>query len=110
VIIKFLDSSTGCYKNGIVAIRPWAQIMKMTVEVSDELYRRAKAEATLRSRQLCDLVDEGLRLVLDAPPKSRCDLSPSELTKRSRGLVNSGVPDLASDPKHLVSLGRDGSA
>ena len=43
--------------------------MKTTVEVSDDLYRRAKAEAALRGRKLKDLVEEGLRLVLEAPAK-----------------------------------------
>ena len=39
--------------------------MKTTVDVSDELYRRAKSEAALRGRKLKDLVEEGLRLVLE---------------------------------------------
>ena len=39
--------------------------MKTTVEVSDDLYRRAKSEAALRGRELKDLVEEGLRLVLE---------------------------------------------
>ena len=38
--------------------------MKTTVEVPDDLYRRAKAEAALRGRKLKDLIEEGLRLVL----------------------------------------------
>jgi hypothetical protein len=33
--------------------------LKTTVEVSDDLYRRAKAEAALRGRKLKDLVEEG---------------------------------------------------
>jgi hypothetical protein len=81
--------------------------MKTTVEVSDDLYRRAKAEAALRGRRLRDLVEEGLRLVLDAPPKARrSDLA--GLTKRARGIIDSGVPDLASNPKHLAGFGDDG--
>ncbi len=45
--------------------------MKTTVDVSDELYRRAKSEAALRGRKLKDLVEEGLRLVLETPrPKA----------------------------------------
>jgi hypothetical protein len=44
--------------------------MKTTVEVSDDLYRRAKAEAALRGRKLKDLVEEGLRLVLGCAPPS----------------------------------------
>ena len=33
--------------------------MKTTVEVPDDLYRRAKAEAALRGRKPKDLVEEG---------------------------------------------------
>ena len=39
--------------------------MKTTIEVSDELYRRAKAVAALEGRRLKDLVEEGLRHVLE---------------------------------------------
>ena len=45
--------------------------MKTTVEVSDDLYRRAKAEAGAQGRKLNDLVEEGLRLILEAPPRSQ---------------------------------------
>jgi len=44
--------------------------MKTTVEVPDDLYRRAKAEAALRGLKLKDMIEEGLRLVLAAPPGS----------------------------------------
>jgi hypothetical protein len=81
--------------------------MKTTIEVPDDLYRRAKAEAALRGRKLKDLVEEGLRLVLQAPRKARRQPSLSALMKRGRGLVNSGVPDLASNPEHLKGFGRD---
>jgi hypothetical protein len=40
-------------------------VIKITIEVSDDLYRRAKSEAALRGRKLKDLVEEGLRLVLE---------------------------------------------
>ena len=83
--------------------------MKTTVEVPDELYRRAKAAAALRGRKLKDLVEEGLRLVLDAPRKTRQKRSLAELMKDARGVVSSGVPDLASNPKHLARFGRDAS-
>jgi hypothetical protein len=82
--------------------------MKTTIEVPDELYRRAKAEAALRGRKLRDLVEEGLRLVLEAPRRTRHHPSLAELTKSARGMIDSGVPDLASNPRHLVGFGRDG--
>lgn len=84
------------------------RVMKTTVEVSDELYRRAKSEAALRGRRLKDLVEEGLRLVL-ATRRPSPDLSLAELMKRARGSVNSGLGDLASNPEHLKSFGRDAS-
>jgi predicted component of type VI protein secretion system len=81
--------------------------MKTTVEVPDDLYRRAKAEAALRGRRLKDLVEEGLRLVLEAPRKTRRHPSLARLMKRARGVVDSGVRDLASNPEHLAGFGRD---
>ena len=82
--------------------------MKTTVEVPDELYRHAKAEAALRGRKLKDLIEEGLRLVLEAPRKTRRRPSLAGLMKGARGAINSGVPDLASNPRHLAGFGRDG--
>jgi hypothetical protein len=81
--------------------------MKTTVEVPDDLYRRAKAEAALRGRKLKDLVEEGLRLVLASPQKERKRSSLAELMKDARGVVDSGVSDLASNPEHLAGFGRD---
>jgi len=81
--------------------------MKTTVEVPDDLYRQAKAEAALRGRKLKDLIEEGLRLVLEAPPKSRRNPSLAELMKHAQGMIDSGVPDLASNPEHLKGFGRD---
>ena len=81
--------------------------VKTTVEVPDDLYRRAKAEAALRGRKLKDLVEEGLRLVLDAPRTQRRQPSLAGLMKRARGVVDSGVPDLGSNPAHLKGFGHD---
>ena len=80
--------------------------MKTTVELSDELFRRAKAEAALRGRKFKDLVEEGLRLVLQTPRGGRPQPSLEELMAPARGVVDSGVPDLASNPKHLKGFGR----
>ncbi len=82
--------------------------MKTTVEVSDDLYRRAKSEAALRGRKLKDLVEEGLRLVLETPRPSR-HRRLVELMKPARGIVDSGINDLASNPEHLKSFGRNAS-
>ena len=81
--------------------------MKTTVELSDELFRRAKAAAALRGRRLKDMIEEGLRLVLETPSGERARPSLEKLMKEARGVVDSGVPDLASNPKHLKDFGRD---
>ncbi len=81
--------------------------MKTTVELPDELFRRAKAAAALRGRRLKDMIEEGLRLVLEMPPGERARPSLEELMKEARGVVDSGVSDLASNPKHLKDFGRD---
>jgi hypothetical protein len=81
--------------------------MRATIEIPEYLYRRAKAEAARRGRKLQDLIEEGLRLVLEAPRKSRRPPSLAGLMKRARGVVDSEVPDLASNPDHLKGFGRD---
>lgn len=43
--------------------------MKATIEIEDDLYRRAKVEAALRGRKIKELVAEGLQRILnDSPP------------------------------------------
>ena len=83
--------------------------MKTTVELSDDLYRRAKSEAALRGRKLKDLIEEGLRLVLNATPPMASRSTLAELMQHASGLVESGVPDLASNPRHLQGFGHDAS-
>lgn len=81
--------------------------MKTTVELSEELFRRAKAEAALRGRKFKDLVEEGLRLVLQTPRRERARPSLEDLMKPARGVVDSGLPDLASNAKYLRGFGRE---
>ncbi|MGH6922697.1 MAG: hypothetical protein ACRED5_02910 [Propylenella sp.] len=81
--------------------------MKTTVEVPDELYRQAKAEAALRGRKLKDLVEEGLRLALNTPREASVRPSLAELVKDAMGVVDSGISDLGSNDAHLAELGRD---
>lgn len=81
--------------------------MKTTIEVPDDLYRRAKAEAALRGRRVKDLVEEGLRLVLEKPPASPKRATLAELMESARGIMSSDVPDLATNPRHMEGFGRD---
>jgi predicted component of type VI protein secretion system len=81
--------------------------MKITIELPDDLYRQARAEAAVRGRTLKDIVAEGLRIVLAAPRKTKGQRSLARLMRHGRGIVNSGVSDLASNPDHVASFGRD---
>jgi hypothetical protein len=81
--------------------------MKTTVKIPDDLHRRAKREAERRGHKLSDLIEEGLRLVVERAPKTRRQPSLASLMKSARGIINSGVPDLGSNPKHLAGFGRD---
>jgi len=71
--------------------------MKTTVKVPDDLYRKAKATAALSGCTLRDLVEEGLRLVVERPVKTRHRERLAELMKPACGIVDSGAPDLASN-------------
>ena len=42
--------------------------MRTTIDIPDELFRRVKSEAALRGSKLKDLVEEGLRAVVDKIP------------------------------------------
>jgi hypothetical protein len=81
--------------------------MKTTIELPDDLYRSAKLEAAASGRKLKDLVEEGLRHVLKAPPRPASRPTLAELVKDVYGAVNSGIPDLGSNKKHLEGFGRD---
>jgi predicted component of type VI protein secretion system len=80
--------------------------MTTTVDIPEELLRRAKSEAALRGRKLKDLVEEGLRLVLKSPREAEGRPTLAELMKDARGVVSSGIPDLGSNKKHLAGFGR----
>jgi hypothetical protein len=81
--------------------------VKTAVELPDELYRRAKVEAASRGRTLKDLVEEGLELVLETPRGARARPDLALLMRDARGVVDSGIPDLASNPEHLAGFGVD---
>jgi hypothetical protein len=85
--------------------------MRTTVDISDELFRRAKVAAALRNLKFKDLVEEGLLRVLECPeaPKGKKKKPETvyDLIKDACGIVASGVDDLATNPKYLDGLGRD---
>ena len=91
--------------------------MRTTVDIPDELFRRAKSEAALRGRKLKELVEEGLRLVLEkekAPaetaekPAQRKPRPGSlhDLLKDLCGIIDDGPADLSTNSKYFDDFGR----
>jgi hypothetical protein len=85
--------------------------MRTTVDLPDELYRRAKAEAALRGRNLKDLVEEGLRRVLRAPERetsAQRTTGPSvhDLMQDCCGITKDAPADYATNPKYMEDFGR----
>jgi hypothetical protein len=88
--------------------------MRTTVDIPDELFRRAKSEAALRGRKLRDLVEEGLRLVLDkrrarpAKKKPQFKPRPGSLHEALQDLcaIFDGPPDLSTNKKYFDDFGR----
>jgi hypothetical protein len=83
--------------------------MRTTVDLSDELFRRVKAEAALRGRKFKDLVEEGLRRVLEQPePPTATTPAPSlhDMMHDCCGVAEPTPPDYASNAAHLEGFGR----
>lgn len=83
--------------------------MKTTVDLPDDLFRKAKATAALRGVKFKDLVQEGLLRVLDEPGEAHEAHQKSlyDLMKAACGIVSSGTTDLASNARHMEDFGRD---
>jgi hypothetical protein len=107
-----LSRYTESHKYGRAKISSYggAAPVKTTVEISDDLYWRAEATAALWGRRLSDLIEEGLLLVLEdsGAPDSERELA--ALWQSVTGIVESGLPDLASNPEYLTGFGRVSSS
>jgi len=91
------------------------RLMRTTVDIPDELFRRAKSEAALRGRKFKDLVEEGLRLVLKdekAEPETTKKPEPRprkgslhEAMQEFCGIIKDSPPDLSTNPKYFDDFG-----
>ena len=84
--------------------------MKTTLEIPNDLYRKAKIKAATEGRKLKDLVTDGLTLVLQGTrtaTEAREAPSAYDVMKEACGCLNSGKTDLASNPKHMKDFGRE---
>lgn len=87
--------------------------MRTTVDIPDDLLRRAKSEAALQGRRLRDLIVEGLDLALgDSPDKRQPPAKPVKkpsMHDLAKDLIFEdvdGPSDLASNPKYFDDFGR----
>jgi len=80
--------------------------VKTTLEIPDSLYRQAKAKAAMDGRKMKELVAEGLVLVLTVPAQPMRPLNAMDAMGEACGCVDSGVPDLASNPRHIKGFGQ----
>ncbi len=84
--------------------------MKATMDIPDELYRRVKAKSALEGRPVREVAIDLFRGWLgegEENPTTAPTISAYDLMERFCGIVDSGVPYLATNPQHLEGLGRD---
>lgn len=82
--------------------------MKATIEVPDQLYRRVKAKAALRGRSIREVtVELYQRWLEEESAPARPAVSAYEMMKDCCGIINSGIGDLSTNPKHMEGFGSD---
>lgn len=85
--------------------------MRTTVDLSDDLYRRAKAAAAIRGRKFKDLIEEALRQLLASPTPDDAKKPPAQpslhdLMQDCCGIIADVPADYATNPKHMEGFGR----
>lgn len=87
--------------------------MRTTVDLPDELFRRAKAEAAMRGKKFKDLVEEGLRAVIDKAASEAAGAATKPKHVSAHDLMKDliyhdaeGPSDLSTNPKYFDDFGR----
>jgi len=86
--------------------------MRTTVEISDDLFRQAKSRAALEGVHLRDLVEKGLRQILEAPmqPAAPRRLTFPLLRSRKPRSLSSEAVQSAADQAQLDEDRQHGGA
>ena len=85
-------------------------VMKATIEIPDDLYRKVEAKSAMEGRPIQDVAIELLGDWVRKPSGSSDDEpSVGELMADLCGSIDSGVTDLSTNPAYLEGLG-NGSA
>jgi hypothetical protein len=87
--------------------------MRTTIDLPDDLFRRAKAEAALRGRKFKDLVEDGLRLMVDTLPADAARPAEAKTKPSAHDLLKDLIfedadspPDLSTNPEYFDDFGR----
>ena len=85
-----------------------ARMSTLTVELSDDLAARLAAASESKHVPPAQIVAEALEKTLPEPLAEPSADEPSlyDLMKDGLGCVSSGVPDLATNPKHMEGFGQ----
>ena len=81
--------------------------VRTNVDLPEDLLRRAKAKAALDGRKLRNLIEEGLRRVLEPNYRVSKPGSLYKIMKKYAGVADSGTHDWATNPKHIEGFGSD---
>jgi hypothetical protein len=82
--------------------------VKATIDIPDDLYRKVKAKSALEGRPVREVAIALFRDWVEKKPAAPAALpSAYELMKDGAGIVDSGIGDLATNPKHLEGFGHD---
>lgn len=84
--------------------------MNATIDIPEDLYRKVEAKSALEGRPVSEVAIELFRQwVGDTSPPDHDQpfVSVYDLARDACGIVDSGVPDLATNPANLEGLGRD---
>jgi hypothetical protein len=83
--------------------------MRTTVDLSDDLYRRVKAEAAMRGRKFRELVEEALAGLLASSehrmPEQQMPPSFHDLMRDCCGIARDTPEDYATNPKYMEGFG-----
>jgi len=78
--------------------------MRATIDLPDDLYRGVSEKSTREGRPMSEIAVALFRAWVDDPKSMQ---TAYELLEDGCGIVESGVGDLATNPKHLEGLGRE---
>jgi hypothetical protein len=83
-------------------------VMKVTIEIPDDLYRMVKARSALEGRSVrAAAIELFKRWLKETPGTEKTFLSAYDLMKDVIGSIETEEADLSTNPKHMEGFGED---